>query len=111
MRAKLRLTPKSFPPEKLLLLAALACELLALLIRKGVFTADPELVARLTVAGAVLVLIYLVYDGIKRKARKIRAQLGLDEEADEPSGEETDGESKENDPPAREADGSQNMKD
>ncbi len=111
MKAKLRFDPRSFPPEKLLLLAALVCEVLALLIRKGVLAAGPELVARLTVAGVILLLIYLVYDGIKRKARKIRAQMGLDAEADEPPAEETDGETKEHDPPAREADGSQNMKD
>ncbi len=77
-----RLSP--FPAQKYLLLAALVCEALALLIRKGILAADSSLVSRLTVAGAMLVLLYLVYDGLRRKLAQARAAIGLDGELDEP---------------------------
>ena len=82
---------KPFPAQKYLLLAALVCEVLALLIRKEMIAADPSLVSRLTVAGAVLVLIYLIYDGIRKKAAQVRAAMGLDEEEEE-SAENGEGE-------------------
>lgn len=77
-----RLSP--FPAQKYLLLAALVCEALALLIRKGILAADSSLVSRLTVAGAMLVLLYLVYDGLRRKLAQAKAAIGLDGELDEP---------------------------
>ena len=73
MKFKFSFDPKSFLREKLLLLGALACEVAALLIRREVIAADPELVGRLTVAGVVLMLIWLVIDGLKKTARRVRA--------------------------------------
>ena len=82
MKFKFSFDPKSFLREKLLLLGALACEVVALLIRREVIAADPELVGRLTVAGVVLMLIWLVMDGLKKTARRVRANMGLDEDED-----------------------------
>ena len=57
-------------------------------ILREIIAADPELVGRLTVAGVVLMLIWLVIDGLKKTARRVRANMGLDEEdAEDAAGE------------------------
>ena len=82
MNFKFSFDQKSFLREKLLLLGALACEVVALLIRREIIAADPELVGRLTVAGVVLMLIWLVIDGLKKTARRVRANMGLDDDGE-----------------------------
>lgn len=54
-----------FLRRKFLLLGALVCEVIALLMDKGIIAGSSELTTRLTVAGMIIVLIYLVIDGLK----------------------------------------------
>lgn len=56
-----------FLRRKFLLLGALVCEVIALLMDKGIIAGSDELTTRLTVAGMIIVLIYLVIDGLKNK--------------------------------------------
>ena len=74
-----------FLKKKILLLAALVCEILALLIDKGILTWDPQYEGRLTVCGVVLMLIWLVMDGLQRKYRKMSAvyEAAMAQEASE----------------------------
>ena len=107
MKFEFSFDPKSFLREKLLLLGALACEVAALLIRREHIAADPELVGRLTVAGVVLMLIWLVIDGLKKTARRVRANMGLDseEDAEDAAGETAPEESGEDSPETPSDDG------
>ena len=105
MKFEFSFDPKKFLREKLLLLGALACEVVALLIRREIIAADPELVGRLTVAGVVLMLIWLVIDGLRKTARRVRANMGLDEEdAEDAAGEAAPDEIGEDSPKAPEED-------
>lgn len=70
----------SFPQflrRKLLLLAALVCEVAALLMDKGVIVASDKLTMDLTVGGIVIVLVYLVIDGLKNKYRYYSKKWGM----------------------------------
>ena len=59
-----------FLKKKILLLVALVCEILALLIDKGILTWDPQYEGRLTVCGVVLMLIWLVMDGLQLRTQQ-----------------------------------------
>lgn len=66
-----------FLRRKALLLAALVCEVIALLMDKGVISATDELTMRLTVAGMIIVFIYLVIDGLKSKYKYYSKKWGM----------------------------------
>lgn len=66
-----------FLRRKALLLAALVCEVAALLMDKGVIAATDELTMRLTVAGMIIVFIYLVIDGLKNKYKYYSKKWGM----------------------------------
>lgn len=66
-----------FLRRKFLLLAALACEITALLMDKGIIAATDELTMRLTVAGMIIVFIYLVIDGLKSKYKYYSKKWGM----------------------------------
>ena len=104
MKASIPSESWKFRREKLLLLGALACEAAALLIRKEVLHADPGLVSRLTVAGAILVLIYLVIDGLQKKVRHYRRIWGLDADTPDESLEDTDNPGEDAPPPSEDED-------
>lgn len=63
--------------QKLLLLAALAFEVAALLIDKGVVTGTETLEMRLTWIGIVIMLVYLVWNGLKQKYRYYSRKWGM----------------------------------
>ena len=65
--------PKQFLRKKLMLLAALVCAVLSLLIDKGILNWDAQYEGRLLVAAVVLMLIWLVMDGLQRKYKKMAA--------------------------------------
>ena len=65
--------PKEFFRKKLLLLVALVLEIISLLIDKGVLEWPAEYEGRFLVAGVVLMLIWLVMDGLQRKYKKMAA--------------------------------------
>lgn len=64
---------KQFLRKKLMLLAALVCAVLSLLIDKGILNWDAQYEGRLLVAAVVLMLIWLVMDGLQRKYKKMAA--------------------------------------
>ena len=66
-----------FLRRKALLLAAHVCEVIALLMDKGVISATDELTMRLTVAGMIIVFIYLVIDGLKSKYKYYSKKWGM----------------------------------
>ena len=76
-KAKEKLSPAQFLRRKALLLAALVCEVIALLMDKGVIAAADELTMRLTVAGMIIVFIYLVIDGLKNKYKYYSKKWGM----------------------------------
>ena len=79
---------KAFIRKKLLLLAALVCTVLSLLIDKGILKWDAQYEGRLLVAGVVLMLIWLVIDGLQRKYRKMEKAFRANMEAEEADHEE-----------------------
>lgn len=66
-----------FLRRKFLLLGALVCEVIALLMDKGIIAGSAELTTRLTVAGMIIVLIYLVIDGLKNKYKYYSKKWGM----------------------------------
>lgn len=58
---------KDFVCGKLILMVALACELTAYLMAEGYIQAAPKVINGLTVAGVILMFIYLVSDGLRKK--------------------------------------------
>lgn len=73
---------KEFLYEKLMYLAALACEIVALLMDKGIIQASESMVNRLTVAGVIILLIKLVKDGLSSKYRYYSKKWGMGPYAD-----------------------------
>lgn len=57
----------------MLLLAALALEIISLCIDKGILDWPAEYEGRFLVAGVVLMFIWLVMDGLQRKYKKMAA--------------------------------------
>ena len=76
-KAKEKLSSAQFLRRKALLLAALGCEVAALLMDKGVIAATDELTMRLTVAGMIIVFIYLVIDELKSKYKYYSKKWGM----------------------------------
>lgn len=72
-----------FLRRKFLLLAALVCEVVALLMDKGIISATDERTMELTIAGIVIVLVYLVIDGLKSKYRYYSKKRGMGPYADD----------------------------
>lgn len=66
-----------FLRNKALLLAALVCEVVALLIDKAVITGFDKYEMSLTFAGLILMFIYLVWDGLKRKYKFYSRKWGM----------------------------------
>ena len=66
-----------FLRRNFLLLGALVCEVIALLMDKGIIAGSAELTTRLTVAGMIIVLIYLVIDGLKNKYKYYSKKWGM----------------------------------
>lgn len=64
---------KEFLRKKLMLLAALVCAVLSMLIDQGILKWDAQYEGRLLVAAVVLMLIWLVIDGLQRKYKKMAA--------------------------------------
>ena len=64
---------KQFLKKKLMLLVALVCAILSLLIDKGILHWDAQYEGRLLVAAVVLMLIWLVMDGLQKKYKKMVA--------------------------------------
>ena len=60
-----------FLRRKFLLLGALVCEVIALLMDKGIIAGSDEL------AGMIIVLIYLVIDGLKNKYKYYSKKWGM----------------------------------
>ena len=81
---------KEFLRKKLLLLGALVCAILSLLIDKGILTWDAQYEGRLLVASVVLMFIWLVIDGLKRKYHKMAKAMGIDLNAGEIVEKESD---------------------
>lgn len=75
---------KKFLYDKLMLIVALGCEIVAYLMRIGTLGGSAQLVSGLTVAGVVILFIYLVMDGLKRKYKQYSKKWGVDPSADEP---------------------------
>jgi len=69
---------------KILLIAALALEVIALLMRKGIMVGTEQMVSSFTAAGGVLVLIYLVIDGLSSKYRYYSKKWGIGPYAENP---------------------------
>ena len=74
--------PKDFLKRKILLLAALVCEIISLLIDKGMLDMKPEFEGRFLVAGVVLMFVWLVIDGLQRKYKKMAAVFEANMAAD-----------------------------
>jgi len=74
---------KQFLKKKLLLLGALVCTVLSLLIDKGILAWDAQYEGRLLVAGVLLMLIWLVSDGLQRKYKKMEKAYRANMEAAE----------------------------
>ena len=79
---------KAFIRKKLMLLAALVCAVLSLLIDKGILKWDAQYEGRLLVAAVILMLIWLVIDGLQRKYKKMEAVYKANMAADEAEIEE-----------------------
>lgn len=78
---------------KILLIAALALEIIALLMRKGIMVGTESMINRFTAAGGVLVFVYLVIDGLSKKYRYYSKKWGMGpyaENTDEASDNEDD---------------------
>ena len=84
---------KKFLYSKLILLAALGCEVIAYLMVKGVLQGEAQAVNGLTVAGVILLFIYLVKDGLTRKYRHYSKKWGMGPYA-EPAGSEPEDDNK-----------------
>ena len=56
-----------FLVSKLMLLVALACEVISYLMDQGIMQGSARVINGLTVAGVVLIFIYLVINGLTRK--------------------------------------------
>lgn len=63
--------------EKLLLLIALGFEVTALLIDKGVVAGTEALEMRLTWIGIIIMVVYLVWNGLKQKYRYYSKKWGM----------------------------------
>ena len=81
---------KQFLRKKIMLLAALVCAILSLLIDKGILTWDAQYEGRLLVAAVVLMLIWLVIDGLQRKYHKMARAMGIDLNADKTAEDKSD---------------------
>lgn len=81
---------KRFLREKLMLLGALVCAVLSLLIDKGILLWDAQYEGRLLVAAVVLMLVWLVMDGLKRKYHKMAKAMGIDLNSDKTAEEKSD---------------------
>lgn len=79
---------KAFVRKKIMLLVALVCAILSLLIDKGILNWDAQYEGRLLVAAVVLMLIWLVIDGLQRKYKKMEAVYKANMAADEAETEE-----------------------
>ena len=79
---------KAFIRKKLMLLVALVCAVLSLLIDKGILKWDAQYEGRLLVAAVILMLIWLVIDGLQRKYKKMEAVYKANMAADEDETEE-----------------------
>ena len=87
-----KFNPKEFFKKKLLLLAALVLEICSLLVDKQILALPAEYEGRFLVAGVVLMLVWLVMDGLQRKYRKMAAAFEAnmaEESSDETSQSET----------------------
>ena len=56
--------------EKLILIIALACEVIAFLIRNGNIGGSEVLASRLALAGAIIIVIYLIVNGLRGSFRR-----------------------------------------
>ncbi len=63
--------------NKLMLIAALICEVIAYLMDQGLMTGSERVISGLTVAGVVIAFIYLVLDGLRRKYKRYSEQWGF----------------------------------
>lgn len=76
-QAKEAFSLKKYLYDKLFLLGALVIEVIAYLMVRGVISGDQQLINRLTVAGVILMFIYLVKDGLSRKYRYYSQKWGM----------------------------------
>lgn len=84
---------KKFLYSKLILLAALVCEVAAYLMVRGVVQGNEQAINGLTVAGVILLFVYLVKDGLTRKYRHYSKKWGMGPYA-EPTGSEPEDDNK-----------------
>ena len=75
--------------DKLMLIVALCCEIVAYLMTRGVLEGSAQVINGLTVAGVVIMFIYLVTDGLKRKYKQYSKKWGFAPSAGE-SADESD---------------------
>ena len=68
---------KRFLLSNYILLTALVCEVIALLMDKGVISGDERTVSGLTVAGVIIMFIQLVRDGLRKKYRYYSKKWGM----------------------------------
>lgn len=73
---------KQFMYDKLMYLVALACEVVALLMDKGIIQTSETMVNRVTLAGAIILIIKLVIDGLSSKYRYYSKKWGMGPYAD-----------------------------
>lgn len=69
---------------RILLIPALVFEVIALLIRKGIMTGTDQMISSFTVAGGVLVFVFLVIDGLSKKYREYSKKWGMGPYAENP---------------------------
>ena len=82
---------KQFLRKKIMLLVALVCAVLSLLIDKGILNWDAQYEGRLLVAAVILMLIWLVMDGLQKKYKKMSAVYEAAMSADDSEEDSADG--------------------
>ena len=68
---------KRFLLSNYILLTALVCEIIALLMVKGVIVGEQRTISGLTVAGVIIMFIHLVKDGLTKKYRYYSKKWGM----------------------------------
>ncbi len=63
---------REFLVSKLILLVGLACEVISYLMDQGIMQGSARVINGLTMAGIVLVFIYLVMNGLTRKYKQYK---------------------------------------
>lgn len=86
-KSKEKLSLKNFIYTRILFVVALVCEVIALLMVKGVVQGDEQIINGLTLAGVLIMLIQLVIGGLISKYRHYSKKWGMGSYAEAPGSE------------------------